>query len=148
MSYLKGIIVEDILVPHNAPKLGFKILIYVVICKKALFSCFFVVLLVLDENKCYRYISCVTFWSFCDFKIFLISQFCECGLLTVVYTIQGACGTPSPLQNLTLTCSKWWKMGLVGTSQFWKVLYWDNSFVQTLIFILPKNKSPLKKMKK
>ena len=67
---------------------------------------------------------------------------------TLVDTIQGAFGTPFPPKNLTLTCSKWWKMGFFGTAHFWTVWYWVNSFVQTLVFILPKNASPPKKMGK
>ena len=55
---------------------------------------------------------------------------------------------PFSPKNLTLTCYKWWKMGLVRTAHFWTVWYWGNSFLYNLVFILPKNASPPKKMKK
>ena len=54
----------------------------------------------------------------------------------------------SPQKHLTLNCSKWWKIGLVGTAHLLTVWYWGNSSVYTLVFILPKTQAPRKKLKK
>ena len=79
---LKFLLVEEILVPQNAPKLGGNVKkINVNICKERSYFCVFLIFPVLDGNKCDSYILCVIFLPVSFPKLFVIRQFFKSDLL-------------------------------------------------------------------